>query len=147
MDNCVSDNDHILSPTLLLINILYIIYVLDSFAWISLINVCMYNGSLPVGLGLISHVLLKTNFHYLKVRKKSYSWSIIQHNLHFFFAIWKILSTGLFQVLGYMMQVFPSCSMLKPSLHLSNNIRCSSYKEWTLFDSKLKITLLISDQC
>ena len=33
----------------------------------------MYNGSLPVGLGLISHVLLKTNLKYLKVsymRKK-----------------------------------------------------------------------------
>ena len=70
LDNCVSDNDHILSLTLLLINILYIIYVLDSFAWISLINVCMYNGSLSVGLGLISHVLLQTNFHYLKARKK-----------------------------------------------------------------------------
>ena len=70
LDNCVSENDHILSLTLLLINILYIIYVLDSFAWISLINVCMYNGSLSVGLGLISHVLLKTNFHYLKVKKK-----------------------------------------------------------------------------
>ena len=66
----LSENDHILSLTLLLINILYIIYVLDSFAWISLINVCMYNGSLPVGLGLISQVLLKTNLHYLKVRTK-----------------------------------------------------------------------------
>ena len=73
LDNCVSENDHILSLTLLLINILYIIYVLDSFAWISLINVCMYNGSLPAGLGLISHVLLKTNLKHLKVsymRKK-----------------------------------------------------------------------------
>ena len=59
LDNCVSENDHILSLTLLLINILYIIYVFDSFAWMSLINVCMYNGSLPVGLGLISHVHLK----------------------------------------------------------------------------------------
>merc|ERR1712012_829960 len=67
LDNCVSENDHILSLTLLLINILYVIFVLDSFAWISLINVCMYNGSLPVGLGLISHVLLKTNLKYLKV--------------------------------------------------------------------------------
>ena len=136
MDNCVSENDHILSLTLLLINILYIIYVLDSFAWISLINVCMYNGSLPVGLGLISRVLLKTNLKFLKVSYMRKKLLLINDKtqLALFFAIWKILSTDLLQVLGYMMQVSPSCSMLKPSLHFLNNNRCSSYKEWTLFD-------------